>query len=79
MKQYNAPFLKDSTSLYQLSHTDPEKIGQQLANFLPFLRLPCLRNSCRIESLLFRNFSLPKLCNAHGKLEWMSFFMRAAY
>ena len=67
MKQYNALFSQESHALYQLSHTDPNKIDQHLANFLPLLSLPCLCNSCRIKSLFFRNFSLPKLCNAHGK------------
>ena len=67
MKQYNALFSQESVALYQLSHIDPNKIYQHLANFLPFLNLPCMGHSMRIKSLLFRNFNLPKPHNAHGK------------
>ena len=51
----------------QLSHTDPKKIDEHLANFQLLLNLPCLRNKCGMQSLFFRNSSLPKMCNAHGK------------
>ena len=64
---YNALFSQESVALSQLSHTDPDKIEKHLANFLPLFSLPCLCSSCGMQSLFFRNFSLPKLCNAHGK------------
>ena len=66
-KQYNALFSQESIALYKLSSIDPEKIDQDLTNFLSFLSLPCLCNSCRIKSLLFRNSNLPKLRNAYGQ------------
>ena len=63
MKKYNALFSQESVALYQMSHTDLEKIDKNLSNFLPLLNLPCLKNFKRIKSILFRNFNLPKLCN----------------
>ena len=44
MKQYNALFSQDFVALYQLSHTDLDKIDQHLANFMPLLSLPCSCN-----------------------------------
>ena len=58
---------QESVALYQLSHTDPNKIDQHLANFLPLFSLPALRNSCGMQSLFFRNFSLLRLHKDHGK------------
>ena len=71
MKHYNALFSQESSSLYELSHTDPDKINQHLANFLPLLSPPCLHNSKRFKSLLFRNFNLPKMCNTSWASKWL--------
>ena len=64
---YNALFSQESPALSQLSHTNPDKIDQHLANFQPLLSLPCLRNSSGMQSQFFRKFNFPKLhINAHG-------------
>ena len=49
MKQYNALFSQESVALYQLSPTNPNKIDQHLANLLPLLSFPYLRNYKRIN------------------------------
>ena len=45
MKQYNALFSQESVVLYQMPHTDPDKIDQHLADLLSLLSLPCMLNS----------------------------------
>ena len=66
--KYNALFSQESPTLSQLSHTDPDKINQHLANSQPLISLPfSMHNSCGMQSLFFRKFSLPKLRIVHGK------------
>lgn len=63
---YNALFSQESPTLSQLSHTVSNKIDQHLANSQPLNSLPFLCNMCGMQSLFFRNFSLPKLCKDRG-------------
>ena len=79
MKQYNALFSQESAALYQLSHTDLEKIDQHLANFLPLLNLPCLCNSKNNLSILIRKFNLPKLCNTSWEILRLSNYALEIY
>ena len=71
-KNYNTLFSQESVALYQLSHTDPDKTDQHLANFLPLLSLPTLHNSKNNWSLVIRKFNLPKLWNTSWEILWLS-------
>ena len=44
-----------------------DKTDQYLANFLPPINLPCLQNSCGMQSLFHGNFGLSQLHWDHGQ------------